>query len=204
MNTLTKNRILENGDEYLSGREWKPVPARDWGMQIMFTKYAQVRRPREEPPKEHKCIITQKNDFKGAPANGTATMPTPIAATTAKAASPEPKSSTPTIDRLIDRENITLTPPTTTLDVDGTALTLASAIQIQFSKTSPYCQWIGRNGTYHQVALNMNRKDGVITIKPSGKRGVARNAEIEFPVEILPQLTDWLLQQQLETKLTKK
>lgn len=51
MNTLTKNRILQDGDEYLDfdKGEWKPVPATDFGLQIMFTKYGEVRRPSETP-----------------------------------------------------------------------------------------------------------------------------------------------------------
>jgi hypothetical protein len=51
MNTLTPNRILQAGDEYIKGGEWKPVPQADFGLQIMFTKYQQVRRPSEEPAK---------------------------------------------------------------------------------------------------------------------------------------------------------
>src|SRR5215469_11485 len=48
MNQLDKHRILEKGDEYLtSSNGWKPVPSADLGIQIMFTKYTQVRRPGE-------------------------------------------------------------------------------------------------------------------------------------------------------------
>jgi hypothetical protein len=49
MNTLTKNRILQKGDEYRKNGTWKPVPEADYGLQIMFTKYAEVRRPTETP-----------------------------------------------------------------------------------------------------------------------------------------------------------
>lgn len=50
MNTLTKNRILEAGDEYRANGIWKPVPDTDIGLQIGFTKYSEVRRPSEAPP----------------------------------------------------------------------------------------------------------------------------------------------------------
>jgi hypothetical protein len=50
MTTLTPNRIIEKGDQYLDGEKWKPVPEIDIGLQIQFTDYAQVRRPSEAPP----------------------------------------------------------------------------------------------------------------------------------------------------------
>ena len=53
MTTLTPNRIIQQGDEYIDAKgTWKPVPKDDYGLQVMFTKYAAVRRPAEEPPKE--------------------------------------------------------------------------------------------------------------------------------------------------------
>jgi len=52
MTTLTPNRILQQGDEYRNNGTWKPVPKEDYGLQVMFTKYSEVRRPDEEPPKE--------------------------------------------------------------------------------------------------------------------------------------------------------
>lgn len=48
MNVLTPNRILQKGDEYRDNGTWKPVPKDDYGLQIMFTKYAEVRRPSEK------------------------------------------------------------------------------------------------------------------------------------------------------------
>jgi hypothetical protein len=51
MNILTKNRILQKGDEYRSNGngEWKPVPKDNFGLQIEFTDYKEVRRPSEQP-----------------------------------------------------------------------------------------------------------------------------------------------------------
>ena len=55
MTTLTPNRILQKGDEYRDNGhdsknvQWKPVPKDDFGLQVMFTKYAEVRRPSETP-----------------------------------------------------------------------------------------------------------------------------------------------------------
>jgi hypothetical protein len=47
MNLLTNNRILQSGDEYSDGVAWHPVPDKDFGLQIQFTKYDKVRRPSE-------------------------------------------------------------------------------------------------------------------------------------------------------------
>jgi hypothetical protein len=48
MNTLTKNRIIQEGDEYKDNGKWKPVPKDDFGLQVMFSKYTEVRRPSEK------------------------------------------------------------------------------------------------------------------------------------------------------------
>lgn len=49
MNILTKNRILQKGDEYRNNGEWKAVPEKNYGLQIQFTDYKEVRRPSETP-----------------------------------------------------------------------------------------------------------------------------------------------------------
>jgi hypothetical protein len=50
VNTLTKNRILEAGDEYRDkDGNWKKVPTTELGLQIMFSPYNEVRRPGEAP-----------------------------------------------------------------------------------------------------------------------------------------------------------
>jgi hypothetical protein len=52
MNILTKNRILQQGDEYFEpkgSKGWTPVPKNDYGLQIQFTPYKEVRRPTETP-----------------------------------------------------------------------------------------------------------------------------------------------------------
>jgi hypothetical protein len=58
MNTLTANRILQKGDQYLlkatnteAGAKWTEVPKEEWGLQIMFSKFKgfELRRPTEKP-----------------------------------------------------------------------------------------------------------------------------------------------------------
>jgi hypothetical protein len=49
VNTLTKNRILQEGDEYKDNGAWKPVPKDNLGLQVMFTPSKEVRRPSEKP-----------------------------------------------------------------------------------------------------------------------------------------------------------
>jgi hypothetical protein len=52
MNTLTKNRILQKGDEYFDDdKGWKPVSKDNFGLQVMFSGYSEVRRPSEKPAK---------------------------------------------------------------------------------------------------------------------------------------------------------
>jgi len=49
MSTLTANRILEKGDEYRDNGTWKPVPSKELGLQVMFSKLKkfELRRPGE-------------------------------------------------------------------------------------------------------------------------------------------------------------
>lgn len=86
MNTLTKNRILQKGDEYLDGEKWKAVPSNDYGLQIMFTKYAEVRRPSESAP-EHSSLGNNDNPKQDAGAtispDSEKRMPSPEVATQA-------------------------------------------------------------------------------------------------------------------------
>src|SRR5262249_32056807 len=59
MNILTKNRIIEKGDEFrhADGR-WMPIPDANIGLQIMFSKYTEVRRPGEEPVAKYHDKVT--------------------------------------------------------------------------------------------------------------------------------------------------
>lgn len=235
MNTLTKNRILQKGDEYRKNGSWMPVPEVDYGMQIMFTKYTEVRRPSEAGLAQSKpCIITQRNDLKGLPAKGTATSVIPIAEATARVVMPEAKPiKTPSTSqvKLSDippsritpcwhEKRINLSrhadqcahcgamlptlfvppPPTTAPPSMLPAGMKGAAINVSFG-ASPKCEWIGRNGKYRQTSINLIRLGELFRIVPQGVRGMAKNAQIEFPASIIPQITDWLLQQQLESKL---
>jgi hypothetical protein len=59
MNTLTKNRILQKGDEYRNNGEWKSVPKENFGLQIQFTDYKEVRRPSEQPFQQGSETVTR-------------------------------------------------------------------------------------------------------------------------------------------------
>jgi hypothetical protein len=50
MSILTSNRILQKGDQYNDGGAWKPVPEKELGLQIIFSKLKkyQLRRPSEK------------------------------------------------------------------------------------------------------------------------------------------------------------
>jgi hypothetical protein len=78
-----------------------------------------------------------------------------------------------------------------------TAHPAGNTVRIRFPAGSQHCQWIGRNGMFTNRAINLHRYDGdVIAVVPQGKRGAARNAIIEFPVSIIPQVIEWLEEQQ--------
>lgn len=77
MNTLTPNRIIQQGDEYFgTDGMWHVVPEGDFGLQVMFTKYKEVRRPSEP----------EQDGAAGTPAPAT---PEPLA--TAQAVTPAPE-----------------------------------------------------------------------------------------------------------------
>lgn len=237
MNTLTKNRILEAGDEYRQNGEWKPIPPKDVGLQIMFTTYKEVRRPSEEPiiPKQgsqmvrqesaklpiegsipspasthmasylptvvskkahQQCTPTPSNDCSGAPESATATTVTPIGAIIEKPALREAKLKS-SLMKLIEQgapPRLPKASPTT-----GKVTIPVGARQIMFSSPSPKCEWIGRNGTFTQIGMTFMRVGNLVRLVPQGKRGMARNAQIEFPVSEIPQIVDWLNKQKTKT-----
>jgi hypothetical protein len=82
MNTLTKNRILQKGDEYRDNGAWKPVPKDNFGLQVQFTDYMEVRRPSETPPKYRPTLKlgTPNNDQFGE---------TPVTAKAARTEAPK-------------------------------------------------------------------------------------------------------------------
>ena len=212
MNTLTKNRIIAEGDEYLNANgQWYSVLPSDIGLQVMFSKRSQVRRPSENPsttPLAQTCTLTPSKDCKGAPEKGTATTQTPTVAPTAKADLPVPNGLVETLEKLTkDMEKERLEKKRVIALKESRRIATASPssdrLNVKYPMRFSGCRWIGRNGTYNQVAINLIRNNGTIRVVPQGVRGEAKNAQIEFPVEVIPQLTDWLIQQQLAHKLTK-
>lgn len=203
MNTLTKNRILEAGDEYRDNGTWKAIPPKDLGLQIMFTKYSEVRRPSEEPlktisPDSEKlmqgtpaAIVTDKAEAKQVPASGV---------------SPAGGESLPTI--ISKRAHCAAIPKVPLPKVVPWTLSMPVAngvLEIPFPAGSPPTQWIGRNGTFYakgvhlQVIEHLMEEDNIIQIRPKGARGLAKNALIEFPASIIPQVVDWLIRMQPAT-----
>lgn len=217
MNTLTKNRILQDGDEYLDPKgDWKPVPATDFGLQIMFTKYGEVRRPSETPSANGAGETP-------APQRSTATVAAPSVESKPTASplpreypAPKPLSMTMTksgkakalptvVSRKAHIKTLVKAAASKRLSSGkipakfGPKITpLPTSLSLTYADTDPSCIWTGRNGTFIARALNMHvTGDGkVIQIVPQGKRGVAKSAIIEFPASIIPQVVDWLLRQQ--------
>lgn len=246
MNILTKNRIIEPGDEYRDGETWKPVPKDDHGLQIMFTKYVEVRRPGEKP-------VSKQNGAEGTPtptdrmpkataervpsASGTVERkpsapplaqpdypkPKPLSATMATRGKELPtvvstKAHTRNPEGHGHKKHLHLTatakaikaimsampPPPIVKPLPSTVAACANETVIPYpapsaARRSPI--WTGRNGTFVARKLNViagtGASEGIIKLIPEGKRGMARNAVIEFPASIIPQLTDWLLRHQL-------
>jgi hypothetical protein len=250
MNTLTPNRILMKGDEYRDNGTWKPVPVNDYGLQVMFTKYAEVRRPSE---KTHKPISPDREPVKPAASRTLveAEPATPAKAEKVKAPVPTPSGTgeTPHASSYLPTvvstkaHNLRETPDTanesptevpkraaspTPYDPTGVeeikpcpkcgsilcggdpcvihdpvpkpmviAGTTSTTCNIRWHSTlEPECQWIGRNGTFKCRGLSIYKHGkGVIKMVPVGKRGEAKNAEIEFPVNAIGQIVDFLNKQ---------
>jgi hypothetical protein len=63
---------------------------------------------------------------------------------------------------------------------------------LMFAKGHKPCQWLGRNGQFDCVGLNMFKGNtGTIWITPFGKRGLGR-CMIEFPESEVPRIIEWL------------
>jgi hypothetical protein len=190
MNTLTKNRIIEKGDEFRNkDGTWQPVPDKAVGLQIMFTPYTEVRRPSEAPFKKE--VLAQSD-------NGNVTLAPPDAEVAKRVAfvkrvaagepMPHENSHLPTVisPKAHTRKPHLALPRAIVLDMADVKYTDLSAIP----------NWIGRNGTYKAIGLNLYRtKSDVIQLRPIGKRGVARNALIEFPAADIPKIMEWLEEQ---------
>lgn len=187
MNILTENRIIEAGDEYRNnGDAWKPVPFKDVGLQVRFTDYKEVRRPKEQstvtvtlpsispdsetPMPKAAEIVTAKAESDNAPVpshSGTGdTLPTVISPKAHKGTTRHPTIYETIIDYT---PSIANRPP----------------------------KWIGRNGTFIARGLRIRVgsggfDNGIVGMVPVGKRGLARNAIIEFPAEIIPHVIEFL------------
>lgn len=199
MNILTKNRILQAGDEYKSGNEWKPILPKDIGMQILFTTYKEVRRPSEAPytPPTPKPKPISPDSPDSAKAGG-------IAKAESDNITLVPSHSgtgvTPTIDKDIPATEIELP---TVISAKAhkrlkPAMVIVSGstpeeISIPYTDLSALPLWTGRNGTFHATAIRLRvMKNGLIQIRPEGKRGLAKNALIEIPVADLLPVIKWL------------
>lgn len=222
MNTLTLNRILQEGDEYLNGNNgaWTKVPENDFGLQIQFSTYrkTQVRRPSEAPPKTSTIQPISPDSERPEAAKPSATV-------TAKAESDESPvashsatgdaSYLPTVvsrkahqQEQIDRDIIDKIPmhlPLTTgeraaLDRE---IDREAHLKIKFNGITrdhpdrPI--WTGRNGTFTGYGLEVMRVHGNnVMLTPLGKRG-AGNGCIQIPISAIPQLVKWLNEQTDET-----
>jgi hypothetical protein len=244
MNTLTPNRILQKGDEYRDNGTWKAIPKDDYGLQIQFTTYKEVRRP-TETPFVHGGAPAIKHDEATKP-NPVPDKVTPVP--TAPLAQSEKEIVDAGLPTFVSRKahsvgkgsgkpigfdhkgklvrekpetskdattEVAESPaspvPACTYDHEGKApfpplppapvgLSAPTTYQeITFPVGSPHTIWTGRNGTFNSVAVNLHRYKGtdVCAIIPQGKRGVAKNAIIEFPITAIPQMIDFLKRQLL-------
>lgn len=224
MNTLTKNRIIEKGDEYLLDGKWQPIPAKLHGMQVMFTGLTQVRRPTEEPTVPHTAKVISRNEEPISPHSekpetgaGASREASVSAIVTAKAESenapvPTHSGTGVTLPTVVSRKAHRV--PMAEMSAED-AIKLADTLATVFHPYTkgkarldahiPYpagsirnqVRWIGRNGTFNATGLNLHAiSDGRIRIVPHGKRGEAKNALIEFPVEVIPQIIEWLKEHQ--------
>jgi hypothetical protein len=220
MSILTKNRILQRGDQFYDGANWKDVPAKDHGIQILFTKYDKVRRPSEADPTPQtngKTLAVSRDLTPDYEAVGKTISPdsgnragSRSVVTPAKAESdsdpalsrsgagerpllerlaakakpePEPEPKMRKVAEVHDAEQPErpLLPPSVNLSGD-----------LIFAKGHKPCQWLGRNGQFDCVGLNMFKGNtGTIWITPFGKRGLGR-CMIEFPESEVPRIIEWL------------
>ena len=195
MNLLTKNRIIEEGDEWKDNKgNWNPVHVKQIGLQIMFSEYTEVRRPSEEPDKFCAPKPIQ-------PTEGNITLeppPKPLAETmkakkVAKVAD-IPKADADYLPTVVSKKAHSHRHIVRVVKAKTEEVTRPEkSLKVRFPGSYPCPQWIGRNGTFNQVAINLSKNgDGIIKIVPEGVRGVAKNAQIEFPVSIIPEITKWL------------
>jgi hypothetical protein len=215
MNTLTRNRIIEAGDEYKDNGKWKPVPKDDFGLQIMFSKYTEVRRPSEKPisPDGGSAIPAKAESDKAPVPSHSGAGDTPLknvpaqideAARLAHAVSHLPTVVSKKAHKILretpetskDASTEVAKSPVSPTPLVAPKVLPNKSIQITYPEPDLGCIWTGRNGTFRARGVNLHvREDlmgGLIQIVPVGKRGAAKNAIIEFPIKIVPQMIDWL------------
>lgn len=181
---LTKNRIIEKGDEFrhTDGR-WIPVPDKNVGLQVLFSEYKEVRRPREEPKNGSTAVIVVNEKITRDVSETNRKLPTVISKKAHENA---------------DNGNITMMPATKVV-----VPALHNEKKISFVDRYPLPIWIGRNGTYYNRGLMLYHRtgshEGIIKMVPVGLRGEARNALIEFPVEVIPDVIEFLQRHQPTT-----
>jgi hypothetical protein len=223
MNTLTKNRILEPGDEYKDGDKWKAIPKIDLGLQIMFTKYEQVRRPSEKPPEKILSAVPVLADpaseagearestnvksaaFSEQDSRGGA-LPPPQNPPSGVKPKPSGAGTTSAIIEQWVKEKVEARFPRKDSFMP-VKIPPAGIAKIPFPKGSPPCVWTGRNGTFNGKGIDMRINEDAlpefnkIQIRAVGVRGLG-NCLIEFPASIIPEMVDWLLRMQTTTPKT--
>lgn len=190
MNVLTKNRIIEKGDEFHAkdGR-WMPVPDKNVGLQIMFSEYKEVRRPSEKPI----SIISPDSDGKSIGTKAEKEK-TPVPIPSGAGGTLHDTSYLPTVVSKKAHTELVHDPALDAMEAEqaGLAKVVISFVPpaaIEYSDLSAMPGWIGRNGTFKATGLNVQRMpNDLIQLRPIGKRGLAKNALIEIPVADIPTL----------------
>jgi hypothetical protein len=210
MNALTKNRIIEPGDEYLIDGHWKPVTEKLIGLQVMFSGLTQVRRPSETissldgdklaldaarkfAAERSKPISPDSGERPAAKAEKEKTpVPTP------SGTGDHSSSYLPTVvsHKAHSEGTIPAGPIEKAIEKAKASASVSQSKEVRFP-ASKYCYpiWTGRNGTFDCKAINLHRIKELIAIVPQGKRG-AGNCIIEFPVAVIPEIVEWLKEQQ--------
>jgi hypothetical protein len=187
MNTLSKNRILEAGDEYKDkDGTWKPVPKAHLGLQVMFSPCQECRRP-SEPAVQHFSEPISPDRDAAADNRESSRRETPAHSVEANPAKAESdKTPVPSHSGTGDHS------PEGPLGGGGALVSTSQEIRFPAIRSQPV--WTGRNGTFDCKALNLRRENDVIQIIPKGKRGWG-NCLIECPVAVIPEIVDWLTRQ---------
>jgi hypothetical protein len=203
MNTLTSNRILQKGDEYRDNGTWKPVPKNDFGLQIQFTDYKEVRRPAETPfPSPDKPESGRETTLEQV--NGMNERFGPPDASYLPTVVSKKAHGLPTVDERAKELAALRETPETDNDsrteqakppVSPTPLVISASVsgpfRIKFKDIThdhpdrPI--WTGRNGTFTGYGLEVMKVNTNAMLSPIGKRGVG-NCAIQVPLASVPDL----------------